>query len=269
MEATDSNEEQNDPASLPREIERSRSLPSPTSIVSVRRIFTDGLSVHTGTKSHVGVYSVWIDEDHPDNNAWWTKEGAITNQSMELAGVNAGLNVISRMNALSENDNFVRHSINDSDIPSQTLSKRSRTRHILYSTSHYVMNCMTKWLPRWERTGWITKQNRTVHNGTMLKNMADMARENNVEFVRVPPELLNVNIAGGSPSSSLVDPHVFVCPPRVPVHDSDAETNNVFDESVISGMKKARRSLTSAANDGTHSGCMKQRGAVTCEWSGG
>ena len=188
------------------------------SLPSVMRIYTDGMGVHAGTKSHMGVYSVWIENNHPANNSWWSKEGEITNQSMELAGVNAGLNAILRMK-----------------------NNLSKTRNIVYSTSHYVMNCMTKWLPRWERTGWITKQKRVVHNRAILKNMADIAREHNVEFVRVPPELLNDEAVGP----------------------------NSIDQVIIDGMKNARKALMDAANEGSQTGCVKKRGGVTCEWMGG
>ena len=60
------------------------------------RVYTDGLSVYSGTKKHVGAYAVWIAEGHPDNDAWWTREGRVTNQTMELAGVLAGLEVVGR-----------------------------------------------------------------------------------------------------------------------------------------------------------------------------
>lgn len=236
----------------PNVSQRTSSLPSQRSLDSIFHVFTDGMSVHSGTKSHLGVYSVWIDDNHPENNAWWTKEGTITNQSMELAGVNAGLHAIQRLNATSEEglEDFERKSI-DLHIPlraesSSSYSRSSRVKKIIYSSSHYVMNCMTKWLPRWERTGWITKQKRAVHNGGMLRNMAEIAHAHEVEFARVPPELLNDDqSSGSSPLYSLVDPFV------------------------LRGMRNARRALSDAANEGSHSGCVKQRGAITCVWSGG
>jgi ribonuclease HI len=198
------------------------------SLEEVLRIFTDGMSLHAGTKSHIGVYSVWIDNNNEGNHAWWTKDGTITNQSMELAGVNAGLETIRKVQPVTDDDSIV--------------SKKKR-KNIIYSTSHYVLNCMTKWLPRWENTGWITKQKRQVHNGVMLRHMADISREYNVEFVRVPPELLSM--------------------------ESTSESSGYIDPIIIKGMRSARDAMMDAAAEGTHSGCTKQRGQMTCDWSGG
>ena len=245
------------------------------------------MSLNAGTKAHIGVYSVWIDEGNPHNHAWWTKDGPITNQTMELAGVNAGLDLIGKISSLHhvdakrfsvdiDGDNdavpFARRSL-DVHLECQTMSEsgnagtskssnssnactssaplprfmeQSNIKNIIYSTSHYVINCMTKWLPRWERTGWITKQRRQVHNGVVLKHMADIAHANNVEFVRVPPELVNSDMVG--------------------VRNKSADK---FDPMIINGMRSAREALMDAALDGNHSGCSKHKVKVTCEWAGG
>lgn len=194
----------------------------------VLRIFTSGMSLHVGTKSHLGVYSVWIGHGHSGNQAWWTKEGTITNQYMELAGVNAGLEAIMTMESSKASD-------------ASDASDASARKRIIYSTSHYVLNCMTKWLPRWEKTGWMTKQKKKVHNGVMLKHMADISSECNVEFVRIPPSAL----------------------------EKDSVHTHTIDPSIIDGMLHARDAMMHAAAEGTHSkGCTKQRGQMTCEWSG-
>ena len=192
---------------------------------NVLRIFTDGMSLHSGSKSHLGVYSVWVENNHEGNHARWTKEGVITNQSMELAGVNAGLETLRNLQPVT-----------------------TTTRNIIYSTSHYVLNCMTKWLPRWEKTGWITKQKRRVHNGVMLRHMADISTEYNVEFVRVPPDALRRMETSSLSSSSL---------------------SLDIDPLIIEGMRSAREALIEVAAECNHSGCSKQRGQITCEWSGG
>lgn len=281
-------------------------------------VYTDGVSLHSGTKRHIGAFSVWISEDHPENNAWWTREGTITNQTMELAGARAGLEAIRRIrsNSFGGSGDRVPRSTTTSrcsrstsrgrmmEMPDEaaeastssappnpsivqqlsqrpspqctpTTSNDGRGRlaadtedgapasayAVLHVTSHYVINCMTKWLPRWIQTGWITKQKRPVHNGDLLRQMADMTQSCDVRFVRVPPEAIQPHPSGFG-SGTLHAP-----PPHDP-HDPHAPSTHP-PPSVVMGMRRARETLMEAASEGSHTGCTKQRGNIVCTWQGG
>ena len=205
-----------------------------------KRIYTDGMCLNAGTKRRIGAYSIFVDGPDADGRAavgtaavgtaavgtaavgtaHWTREGRVTNQTMELAGALAGLEALAGLGAAG-----------GAERPAQAGS--------IYTTSHYVMSCMTRWLPRWESTGWITKQRRPVQNGETLRRMADLVHALDVVFVRVQVR----DVLG-------------------------PEADATGDPDVLRGMREARRLLEAAAQDGLHSGCEKRRN-VLCAWAGG
>ena len=227
------------------------------------RVYTDGLSVYSGTKKHVGAYAVWIAEGHPDNDAWWTREGRVTNQTMELAGVLAGLEVVGR--------HCVRlgGTAGPGAGPSTSAAASAQFGDaVIYTTSHYVMSCMTRWLPRWELTGWITKQKRPVQNGDVLMRMAEITRHHSVAFVRVAASVA-VAVAPAVAPAMRPQPH----------EDGEGGGAEVADQAsaadqapshlpAIAGMKRARDALLDAAAEGSHSGCSKRRTPIVCSWAG-
>lgn len=229
------------------------------------RVYTDGLSVYSGTKKHVGAYAVWIAEGHPDNGAWWTREGRVTNQTMELAGVLAGLEVVGRHCVRLGGTAGPGAGPSTSAAASAATSAATSAQFgdaVIYTTSHYVMSCMTRWLPRWELTGWITKQKRPVQNGDVLMRMAEITRHHSVAFVRVGV-------------ASAVAPALAMRPQP---HDGGEERGaeaaaSAADEApshlpAIAGMKRARDALLDAAAEGSHSGCSKRRTPIVCSWAG-
>jgi ribonuclease HI len=199
--------------------------------------YTDGVCIHPGTKRHVGVYSVFIASAHASNAVRCTREGHITNQTMELAGALAGLEAL----------DVILASASAVEAP------------LLYTSSNYVMCCMTRWLPRWERTGWITKQRRAVQNGDILRKMAEIMHRRNVRFVYVAiVDLIGTRPEGGVASPDASEPSV------VPV---------VLTQRIRDGMASARQLLvdaTSTEGGGSTSstGCSKRRN-VLCTWMGG
>lgn len=130
-------------------------------------IYTFGM--HIGTRGHgrIGAYTFGVVGSDPTK--WTLKtttassndKGRITNQLMELAAVSDSMRAIDRL-AFGEAGTFT-----------------------IMTTSSHVMNCMSKWLPRWRKTGWITKQHRTVQNVEMLKQMAEIADRRAVSFTKV------------------------------------------------------------------------------------
>ena len=177
--------------------------------VSRKRVYTDGVCLYAGSKRRIGAFAACVEGGA--TVAQWTRTGRVTNQTMELAGALAGLEALSASGAASGE---------------------------LHTTSHYVMSCMTRWLARWESTGWITKQRRPVMNGDALRRMADIVRAIDVTFVRVQVRDV-VNAVGGE-----------------------------GDRDALSGMREARRLLEAAAHDGMQSG-FEKRHNVLCAWSGG
>jgi hypothetical protein len=111
---------------------------------------------------------------------------------MELAAAHAGLQAI---DAIMENDEVVAPTPTPTPTPTRTPPPK------LYTASSYVMSCMTKWLSRWEKTGWITKQRRAVQNGETLRKMAEIAhrRDARFEFVSI------VDLIGSRPPSETAD----------------------------------------------------------------
>ena len=102
---------------------------------------------------------------------------------------------------------------------------------MLVTTSHYVMSCMTQWLQRWQRTGWITKQQRVVQNHEVLKRMAAIAGRFGVSFERV-------------------DPGIGAAPADVP-----------------RGLATVKSMVDNVLHDAQHAGCSK-RHDVMCVWLG-
>ena len=110
---------------------------------------------------------------------------------------------------------------------------------------------MIKWLPRWERTGWITKQRRAVQNGDMLRKMAEIKHRHDVDFEFVSI----VDLIGTRPAAE---------GDRLPQHVRD-------------GMANARQLLVDATSStggesstptASTTGCSKRRN-VLCTWMGG
>lgn len=204
-------------------------------------VYTDGACVHPGTKRHAGVYSVFISEGHPRNAMWFTRDGHVTNQTMELAAAHAGLEAIDAI--LTE----------DAAATAATAATVATVAQpTVYTASSYVMSCMIKWLPRWERTGWITKQRRAVQNGELLRKMAEIKHRRDVRF-----EFVSIVDLIGARSTIEAD--------RLPQRVRDGMANArqlLVDATSSTGGGEA------AASTSSTTGCSKRRN-VLCTWMGG
>ncbi|KAJ5763747.1 ribonuclease H-like domain-containing protein [Penicillium manginii] len=62
----------------------------------------------------------------------------------------------------------------------------------IYSDSRYAVNCMTKWIYKWIRNGWINCAGDTVANQDLLEKASDLddrlREEGVVEYVWIPRE---------------------------------------------------------------------------------
>jgi len=199
--------------------------------------------------------------DGPPGGASWTSSGRITNQLMELAAAYVGLVAIERFFDggggdggggggndvapprsldVQENAHGSRQELGGrppgtggagAGAGAGAGSARPSRSVVLVTTSHYVMSCMTHWLPRWQRTGWITKQQRVVQNHEVLKKMASIASRFRVSFERVDPGI------GAAPTEG----------PR--------------------GLALVKSMVEGVLHDAQHAGCSK-RHDVLCVWSG-
>jgi ribonuclease HI len=210
----------------------------------------------------MGAYSVWVMPGHAHNVARWTRDGHITNQTMELAGALAGLEAIAAIATAAA-------------AAAAAAATATPFRAALHTTSHYVMCCMTRWLPRWERTGWITKQRRQVQNGDVLRRMAAILRTCVVRFVYVAIVDLIGTRTTTPPSTSPGDEE-REHPIEEPEPDQGGgdhrpggyETDEGRGARVLGGMGHARQLLVDVSVDGANSGCSKRRN-VLCSWTGG
>jgi ribonuclease HI len=205
-------------------------------------VYTDGVCLHPGTKRHMGVYSVFVAPQHASNAVRCARQGHITNQTMELAGALAGLEAI---DAIVQHQQQQQPQGNAGDPPT------------LFTSSNYVMCCMTRWLPRWERTGWITKQRRAVQNGDVLRKMADITHRRGVRFEYVAiVDLIGTRTASSSTQAT-----------QVPA--ADAPITSLMP-GIREGMACARQLLvdatsTEGAGANNSTGCSKRRN-VLCTW---
>jgi ribonuclease HI len=51
---------------------------------------------------------------------------------------------------------------------------------VLYTDSRYVMDGLTKWLPRWKRNGWKTTDKKPVKNGELWRALDEAASRHDV-----------------------------------------------------------------------------------------
>jgi ribonuclease HI len=50
----------------------------------------------------------------------------------------------------------------------------------LYTDSRYVMDGLTKWLPRWKANGWMTTDKKPVKNGELWRELEEAASRHDV-----------------------------------------------------------------------------------------
>ena len=204
-------------------------------------MYTDGACIHPGTKRQTGVCSVFVSPGNVHNAVRSTREGHVTNQTMELAAALAGLEAIDAI--------LLADPAAEAEMPCPTV----------YTASSYVMSCMTKWLPRWERTGWITKQRRAVQNGDVLRKMAEIARRRNVRFMFVAiVDLIGTRVTPPASDAPVLPPGV---------RDGMVHARQLLVD-VTSSTSSTPDAGSGSGNGGGSTGCSKRRN-VLCTWMGG
>ena len=55
----------------------------------------------------------------------------------------------------------------------------------IYTDSQFVINCMTKWYPSWQRNGWYNKQGKPVVNRPQIEELLDAMDGMHISWVSV------------------------------------------------------------------------------------
>jgi ribonuclease HI len=185
-----------------------------------------------------------------ENKGHSVREGHVTNQTMELHAALLGLQAIDRL--WSAGDVCV-----------------------VITSSVYVINCMTKWIVRWEQTGWITKNKRVVRNVDTFKAMLHIVKKCSVTFVhhRVPPKSsLGYMIEDGVDALAIMDMlasavSVDMLTSGDTLNSEESEPCEAQDphalarQTACTGYAKAL--AEQAAQVGSRSGCYIKRGNMT------
>lgn len=113
------------------------------------RIYTDGACSHNGKANAKAGYAVWF-PDHKDLSfsERLPETEPQTNNRAELTSI---LKAVS----IAEDAGFI-----DEDL-------------IIYSDSHYSIDCLTKYLPSWVANGWKTKDGNAVKNQDIIKDISN------------------------------------------------------------------------------------------------
>jgi ribonuclease HI len=53
---------------------------------------------------------------------------------------------------------------------------------VLYTDSRYVMDGLTKWLPRWKANGWKTANKKPVKNEDLWRMLDDVASQHDIDW---------------------------------------------------------------------------------------
>lgn len=87
------------------------------------------------------------------------------------------------------------------------------SRVIIHSDSAYVINGVTKWLSGWQKNNWTTKTKEPVKNEDVWREIAEIVKTLNIEWVRVSGHV-------GVPGNERVD--------EIATQYADGKTANLF-----------------------------------------
>lgn len=126
------------------------------------RIYTDGACSHNGKPGAKAGYAVWF----PDHKQLSMSERLPetepqTNNRAELMSILKAVCIAEDAGYMDEN-------------------------LIIYSDSHYAIDCLTKYLPSWVANGWKTKDGNAVKNQDIIKDISHrLSRFRSHRFVHV------------------------------------------------------------------------------------
>lgn len=126
------------------------------------KIYTDGSCSNNGkknAKAGIGVYFQNV-EISDISEEFTTKP--ITNQRAEIMACIKALDTLIN-NDLFDNSRYI----------------------IIYTDSKYTINCITKWINKWNENGWQTTNKKPVKNADLLKQLHKLYIDNKVIFQHV------------------------------------------------------------------------------------
>ncbi|XP_063994959.1 ribonuclease H1-like [Diachasmimorpha longicaudata] len=139
-----------------------RNMPS-REIQNQRKIWTtayiDGSCSYNGTINAIAGVRVWFGDRHPLNTYQTMKEERATNITAEAAAAVKACGIC------------IRHDIK---------------RVNLITDSKYLINCMTKHLPKWKQNGWLNAKSKPVANQKLLKELDILTQQLEVQFEYTP-----------------------------------------------------------------------------------
>ena len=126
----------------------------------VFHIFTDGACTNNGTKAAKGGFGVHF-YSSPDRSldiaeALLASEPQ-TNNRGELKAIQAALDFV--------------------DTNKEELYSKFNTITV-WSDSEYSINCLTKWLPKWRKSGWVKSDGGEIQNLDLIRSISDQLQRN-------------------------------------------------------------------------------------------
>lgn len=150
--------------------EATKSSPGPAKSSQTHRVlefFTDGAASRNGKAGAAGGIGVFFGDGSPLNiSEPLPASVTATNNVAELTAAVRGLDAV-RLSVLPR------------------LEPRARVSVVMLTDSMYAINCVTKWLPAWERNGWKTKTGAPVANRRLLERLARLRTLLGASFVHV------------------------------------------------------------------------------------
>jgi len=123
-------------------------------------IFTDGACTNNGTKAAKGGYGVHFFSS-PDRSldlaeALMSNEPQ-TNNRGELRAIQAAIDFV--------------------ETNKEELYSKFNTITV-WSDSEYSINCLTKWLPKWRKSGWVKSDGKEIQNLDLIRSISDQLQRN-------------------------------------------------------------------------------------------
>ncbi|KAL2827940.1 ribonuclease H-like domain-containing protein [Aspergillus cavernicola] len=144
-------------------------------MVYTMRIYTDGGCRGNGKPGAIGAAAAVFSLKYGRNDSWsrlLPQSPPPTNQRAEITGI-----IIALEQALAKREN---------------LETSPRLDVQIYSDSRYAVDCMTTWIYKWTRNGWINSAGDEVANRDLLEEAShlddDLQEVGCVEYKWIPRE---------------------------------------------------------------------------------
>jgi len=128
-------------------------------------VYTDGSCLNNGKKNSIGAIGIFFSDNDLDNQSQVIDNDGnkVTNQTMELLACVQALRIIKE----------------------KTKNEKPLPIIYIYTDSSYMINCMTKWYPAWEKNGWINSKGKPVENKELIKALYSLKCEFIVIFKHI------------------------------------------------------------------------------------